>query len=68
MTAPDLKSIPRMRAIYDGYGCFEHPAYKDYKFVSIDFPKSNMDRYIDKVIIHVIAFCSSCYGDFELEG
>lgn len=68
MTAPDLKLIPRMRAIYDGYGCFENAAYKDYKFVSIDFHESNVDRYIDQVIIRVIAFCSSCYGDFELEG
>ena len=67
MTAPDLKSIPRMRAMYDGYGCFENVAYKDYKFVSIDFHESNVDRYSYQVIIRVIAFCSSCYGDFELE-
>ena len=68
ITATDLKSIPRMRAIYDGDGSFENPAYKDYKFVSIDFHESNMDRYSYQVIIRVIAFCSSCYGDFELEG
>jgi hypothetical protein len=72
ITAPDLKSIPRMRAIYDGYGCFDidemkYPACKDYKFVSIDFDTSNMYRYIDQVVVRVIAFCSSCYGDFELE-
>ena len=72
MTAPNLKSIPRMRAIYDGYGCFDideikYPACKDYKFVSIDFHELNVGNHLDQVIVRVIAVCSSCYGDFELE-
>ena len=45
----------------------KYPACKDYKFVSIDFHESNLDRYSDQLIVRVIAFCSSCYGDFELE-